>query len=65
MKNRKLPYTEEELLIITKLYATTPAKVIATWMPHSSISISKKALEKAKVIGNFAQTIINSASVEN
>jgi hypothetical protein len=43
MKNRKLPYTEEELLIITKLYATTPAKVIATWMPHSSISISKKA----------------------
>lgn len=43
MKNRKLPYTEEELLIITKLYATTPAKVISTWMPHSSISISKKA----------------------
>ena len=43
MKNRKLPYTEEELLIITKLYATTPAKIIATWMPHSSISISKKA----------------------
>tara|TARA_R110000868_G_scaffold395285_1_gene666908 strand:+ start:2053 stop:2685 length:633 start_codon:yes stop_codon:yes gene_type:complete len=43
MKNRKLPYTEEELEIITKLYATTPAKVIATWMPHSSISISKKA----------------------
>jgi hypothetical protein len=43
MKNRKLPYTEEELLIITKLYASTPAKVIATWMPHSSISISKKA----------------------
>lgn len=43
MKNRKLPYTEEELLIITKLYAITPAKVIATWMPHSSIAISKKA----------------------
>ena len=43
MKNRKLPYTEEELLIITKLYAITPAKVISTWMPHSSISISKKA----------------------
>ena len=43
MKNRKLLYTEEELEIIRKLYATTPAKVIATWMPHSSISISKKA----------------------
>ena len=43
MKNNKLPYTAEELLIITKLYATTPAKVIATWMPHSSIAISKKA----------------------
>ena len=43
IKNRKLPYTEEELEIIRKLYATTPAKVIATWMPHSSISISKKA----------------------
>ena len=42
MKNRKLPYTEEELEIITKLYATTPAKIIATWMPHSYISISKK-----------------------
>ena len=43
MKNRKLHYTEKELEIIKKLYATTPAKVIATWMPHSSISISKKA----------------------
>lgn len=43
MKNKKLPYTEEELEIITKLYATTPAKIIATWMPHSFISISKKA----------------------
>ena len=43
MKNRKLTYTEEELEIITKLYATTPSKIIATWMPHSSISISKKA----------------------
>ena len=43
MNNRKLHYTEEELEIIKKLYATTPAKVIATWMPHSSISISKKA----------------------
>ena len=43
MKNKKLTYTEEELEIITKFYATTPAKVIATWMPHSSISIIHKA----------------------
>jgi len=43
MKNKRLPYTEEELEIITKMYPTTPAKIIATWMPHSFISISKKA----------------------
>jgi hypothetical protein len=43
MKNKRLPYTEEELEIIKKLYATTPAKIISTWMPHSFISISKKA----------------------
>jgi hypothetical protein len=43
IKNKRLPYTEEELMIIKKLYATTPAKIIATWMPHSFISISKKA----------------------
>jgi hypothetical protein len=43
MKSRKLPYTEQELEMIIKFYSTTPAKVMATWMPHSSISISKKA----------------------
>ena len=43
MKNKKLTYTKEELEMITKFYSTTPAKVMATWMPHSSISISKKA----------------------
>jgi hypothetical protein len=36
-------FTEEHLEIIRKLYADTPNKVIATWMPHSSTSISKKA----------------------
>ena len=41
--NKKLAFTEEELEIIKKLYPTTPNKVIATWMPHSSTSISKKA----------------------
>jgi hypothetical protein len=44
-KNKKLhnAFTEEHLEIIRKLYADTPNKVIATWMPHSSTSISKKA----------------------
>jgi hypothetical protein len=44
-KSKKLhnAFTEEHLEIITKLYADTPNKVIATWMPHSSTSISKKA----------------------
>jgi len=38
-------FTEEHLEIITKLYADTPNKVIATMMPHSFTSISKKANE--------------------
>ena len=38
-------YTDEHLEIIRKLYANTPNKVIATMMPHSSTSISKKANE--------------------
>jgi hypothetical protein len=44
-KSKKLhnAFTEEELEIITKLYADTPNKVIATMMPHSFSSISKKA----------------------
>jgi len=44
-KSKKLhnAFTEEELEIITKLYADTPNKVIATMMPHSFTSISKKA----------------------
>jgi hypothetical protein len=44
-KSKKLhnAFTEEHLEIITKLYADTPNKVIATMMPHSSTSISKKA----------------------
>jgi hypothetical protein len=43
--NKKLhnAFTEEHLEIIRKMYAETPNKVIATWMPHSSTSISKKA----------------------
>ena len=41
--SKKLAFTEEELEIIRKLYPNTPNKVIATWMPHSSTSISKKA----------------------
>ncbi len=36
-------FTEEELELIRKLYADTPNKVIATMMPHSFTSISKKA----------------------
>ncbi len=46
-KSKKLhnAFTEEHLEIITKLYADTPNKVIATWMPHSFTSISKKANE--------------------
>lgn len=43
--SKKIPFTEEHLEIIRKLYPNTPNKVIATWMPHSSISISKKAHE--------------------
>jgi hypothetical protein len=45
-KSKKLhnAFTEEHLEIITKLYADTPNKVIATWMPHSSTSISKKLI---------------------
>ena len=44
-KSKKLhnAFTEEHLEIIRKVYADTPNKVIATWMPHSSTSISKKA----------------------
>jgi hypothetical protein len=44
-KSKKLhnAFTEEHLEIIRKMYADTPNKVIATWMPHSSTSISKKA----------------------
>ena len=44
-KSKKLHnvFTEEHLEIITKLYADTPNKVIATMMPHSATSISKKA----------------------
>jgi hypothetical protein len=38
-------FTEEELEIIRKLYPNTPNKVIATMMPHSFTSISKKANE--------------------
>ena len=43
--NKKLhnAFTEEHLEIIRKLYADTPNKVIATMMPHSFTSISKKA----------------------
>ena len=41
--NKKLAFTEEELEIIRKLYSDTPNKVIATMMPHSFTSISKKA----------------------
>lgn len=36
-------FTEEELELIRKVYADTPNKVIATMMPHSFTSISKKA----------------------
>ena len=44
-KSKKLhnAFTEEHLEIITKLYADTPNKVMATMMPHSFTSISKKA----------------------
>jgi hypothetical protein len=46
-KSKKLhnAFTEEHLEIIRKLYADTPNKVIATMMPHSFTSISKKANE--------------------
>ena len=50
--SKKLAFTEEELEIIRKLYPNTPNKVIATMMPHSFTSISKKAhtmgLKKSK-----------------
>jgi hypothetical protein len=36
-------FTEEHLEIIRKVYADTPNKVIATMIPHSATSISKKA----------------------
>ena len=44
-KSKKLhnAFTEEHYEIIRKLYADTPNKVIATMIPHSSTSISKKA----------------------
>jgi hypothetical protein len=44
-KSKKLhnAFTEEHLEIIRKLYADTPNKVIATMIPHSATSISKKA----------------------
>jgi hypothetical protein len=44
-KSKKLhnAFTEEHLEIIRNLYADTPNKVIATMMPHSFTSISKKA----------------------
>jgi len=45
-------FTEEHLEIIKKVYPDTPNKVIATMMPHSATSISKKAhtmgLKKSK-----------------
>ena len=41
--SKKLAFTDEELEIIRKFYPNTPNKVIATWMPHSATSISKKA----------------------
>jgi hypothetical protein len=40
-----MPSRRKQLEIITKLYADTPNKVIATMMPHSFTSISKKANE--------------------
>jgi hypothetical protein len=36
-------FTEEHLEIIKKVYPDTPNKVIATMIPHSATSISKKA----------------------
>ena len=36
-------FTDEHLEIIKKVYADTPNKVIATMIPHSATSISKKA----------------------
>ena len=41
--SKKLAFTEKELEIIRQLYPNTPNKVIATMMPHSFTSISKKA----------------------
>ena len=50
--SKKLAFTEKELEIIRQLYPNTPNKVIATYMPHSASSISKKAntmgLKKSK-----------------
>jgi len=36
-------FTDEHLEIIKKVYPDTPNKVIATMIPHSATSISKKA----------------------
>lgn len=43
MKSKKLPYTKEELEMITELYPNTTNKIIATLMPHSPSSIGLKA----------------------
>ena len=42
-KRNKQMFSDEELEIIRRLYPNTPNKVIATWMPHTSTSISNKA----------------------
>ena len=42
-KRNKQMFSDEELEIIRRLYPNTPNKVIATFMPHTSTSISKKA----------------------
>ena len=51
-KKLRNAFTDEHLEIIKQLYSNTPNKVIATFLPHSAISISKKAntmgLKKSK-----------------
>lgn len=42
-KRNKQMFSNEEIEIIRRLYPNTPNKVIATWMPHTSTSISNKA----------------------
>jgi len=42
-KRNKQMFSNEEIEIIKRLYPNTPNKVIATWMPHTSTSISNKA----------------------